>query len=72
MPADEWIQSPEVGSILKFTYQELPREGALVTAQTEGNEVVYSIVIDQRAKPSESRTGGRPVQGRAFEEVATV
>jgi hypothetical protein len=30
---------------VKFTCQELPDEGAFITAQVEGNKVVYSIVL---------------------------
>ena len=30
---------------MKFTYQELPEEGAFITAQLAGNEVVYSVVL---------------------------
>jgi hypothetical protein len=30
---------------VKFTYQELPKEGAFITAQIEEHEVVYSVVL---------------------------
>ena len=45
MPSDEWIKALADGRRVKFTYQELPDEGAFVTAQVEGNKVVYSIVL---------------------------
>jgi hypothetical protein len=30
---------------VKFIYQELPGDGAFITAQIAGNEVVYSIIL---------------------------
>jgi hypothetical protein len=30
---------------VKFIYQELPEEGAFITAQLAGNEVVYSVLL---------------------------
>jgi hypothetical protein len=33
MPSDEWIKALADGRRVKFTYQELPDEGAFVTAQ---------------------------------------
>jgi hypothetical protein len=42
---DEWIKTLEDGKKVKFTYQELPEEGAFITAQLAGNEVVYSVVL---------------------------
>ena len=45
MPSDEWIETLEDGRRVKFTYQELPHEGAFITAQVEGNKIVYSIVL---------------------------
>jgi hypothetical protein len=44
MPDDEWIKTREDGRKVKFIYQELPEDGLFITAQIEGNEVVYSIV----------------------------
>jgi hypothetical protein len=45
MPSDEWIKTLVDGRRVKFTYQDLPDEGAFITAQVEGNKVVYSIVL---------------------------
>jgi hypothetical protein len=45
MPSDERIKTLADGRRVKFTYQELPDEGAFMTAQVEGNKVVYSIVL---------------------------
>ena len=51
MPSDEWIETLGDGRRVKFTYQELPREGAFITAQVEGNKVVYSIVLTDARNP---------------------
>ena len=45
MAADEWVKTREDGRKVKFIYQELPDDGAFITAQIAGNEVVYSIVL---------------------------
>jgi len=52
--SDEWIKNRADGRRVKFTYQELPDKGAFITAQVEGNKVVYSIVLTD-AKNSLSR-----------------
>ncbi len=41
MPDEEWIKTFEDGRKVKFIYQELPEDGAFITAQIAGNEVVY-------------------------------
>ena len=51
MQDDEWIKKLTDGRRVKFTYQELPDEGAFVTAQVEGNKVVYSIVLTNANNP---------------------
>jgi len=51
MPDDEWIKTREDSRKVKFTYQELPEDGAFITAQIEGNEVVYSIVLTKARNP---------------------
>jgi hypothetical protein len=52
MPNDEWIKTLADGRRVKFTNQELD-ETAFITAQVEGNKVVYSIVLtDMTAPPS--------------------
>ena len=45
MTDDEWIKTRGDGRKVKFTFQELPNDGAFITAQIEGNEIVYSIVL---------------------------
>jgi hypothetical protein len=45
MTANEWIKTREDGRKVKFIYQELPDDGAFLTAQIAGNEIVYSIIL---------------------------
>jgi len=45
MPDEEWIKTLEDGRTVKFAYQGLPEDGAFITAQVAGNEVVYSIIL---------------------------
>jgi hypothetical protein len=51
MPDEEWIKTIEDGRRVKFIYQELPEDGAFITAQLEGNEVVYSVVLTKARNP---------------------
>ena len=51
MPDDEWVKTRDDGKKVKFTYQELPENGAFISAQVAGNEIVYSIVIVKATKP---------------------
>ena len=51
MPDEEWIKTLEDGRKVKFIYQELSEDGAFITAQTEGNEVVYSVVLSEARNP---------------------
>jgi hypothetical protein len=45
IPDEEWINILEDGRKVKFVYQELPEDGAFMTAQVAGNEVVYSVLL---------------------------
>ncbi len=45
MPDQDWIKTLPDGRRVKFIYQELPESGAFLSAQVEGNEVVYSIIL---------------------------
>jgi hypothetical protein len=45
MPDEEWVKTLKDGRKVKFTYQELPENGAFITAQPECIEVVYSVVL---------------------------
>jgi hypothetical protein len=51
MPGEEWIKTLEDGRKVKFCYQELPEDGAFITAQLAGNEIVYSIVLTKARNP---------------------
>ena len=51
MRDEEWIKILEDGRKVKFIYQELSEDGAFITAQTEGNEVVYSVVLANAGNP---------------------
>jgi hypothetical protein len=51
MPDQEWIKMLEDGRKVKFIYQELPEDGAFITAQIQGNEVVYSVVLTKARNP---------------------
>ena len=51
MADEEWIKKREDGRKVKFIYQELPEDGAFITAQLAGNEVVYSIVLAKARNP---------------------
>jgi hypothetical protein len=51
MPDEEWITTLKDGRKVKFIYQELPEDGAFITAQLAGNEVVYSVVLTEARNP---------------------
>jgi len=51
MPDEEWIKTLEDGRKVKFIYQELPEDGAFITAQLARNEVVYSVVLTNAGNP---------------------
>lgn len=51
MSDDEWIKTLEDGRKVKFIYQALPEDGAFITAQIAGNEVVYSVVLTKARNP---------------------
>jgi hypothetical protein len=51
MREEEWIKKLEDGRGVKFTYRELPEDGAFITAQLAGSEVVYSVVLTKARNP---------------------
>jgi hypothetical protein len=51
MSDEEWIKTLQDGRKVKFIYQELPDDGAFITAQFAGNEVVYSIILTNAKNP---------------------
>lgn len=48
---EEWIKALADGRRVKFTYQELPNDGAFITAQIERNRIVYSIILAKAKNP---------------------
>jgi hypothetical protein len=51
MPDEEWIKTLEDSRKVKFIYQELPEDGAFITAQLAGSEVVYSVILTKAGNP---------------------
>ena len=51
MPDEEWINTLADGRRVKFIYQVLPADGAFITAQLAGHEVVYSVVLTKAGNP---------------------
>ena len=51
MPDEEWVKTLADGRTVKFIYQELPGNGAFMTAQLAGNEVVYSVLLAKAKNP---------------------
>jgi hypothetical protein len=51
MQDEERIKSLADGRQVKFIYQELLADGAFITAQIAGNEVVYSVVLSKAGNP---------------------
>ena len=51
MQDEEWIKTLKDGRIVKFIYQELLEDGAFITAQLAGNEVVYSVLLTNVRNP---------------------
>ena len=44
MPDQEWVKTLEDGRKVKFIYQELPEDGAFITAQIGGNPLSHEDV----------------------------
>jgi hypothetical protein len=56
MRDQDWIKALADDTKVKFTYQELPDGGAFITAQIEGNRVVYSVLLTKIEKPLSRET----------------
>jgi hypothetical protein len=65
MASDEWIRTLADGRNVKFSHDDLI-DATFITAQIEGNEVVYSILLN---KP-EFKLSRREVEGRFKSELA--
>ena len=51
MPDEEWIKTLADGRRVEFTKQDLLEDKAFITAQVEGNKVVYSVVLTNVTNP---------------------
>ncbi len=51
MTDEEWTRTLKDGRKVKFIYQELPYDGAFMTAQIERHEVVYSVLLTKANNP---------------------
>jgi hypothetical protein len=51
MRNEDWIKTLDDGRKVEFAYQELPGDGAFISAQNAGNKVVYSIVLTNARNP---------------------
>ena len=50
MPDDEWIRTLADGRKVKFSHDQMT-EITFITAQLEGNEVVYSVMLPKAEIP---------------------
>ena len=64
MPNDEWIRTFADGRRVKFSDDEL-MDATFLTAQIEGNEVVYSILLNK----AETNLSRKEVEGRFQHEL---
>ena len=51
MRDEDWIKTLEDSRKVKFFNQELLEDGAFLSAQLAGNEVVYSLVLTKAGNP---------------------
>jgi hypothetical protein len=51
MSNEEWTKTLEDGRKVKFYYQELAEDGAFISAQLAGNEIVYSVILTEARNP---------------------
>ena len=65
MPNDEWIRTLADGRKVKFSHDELI-DATFITAQIEGNEVVYSILLNKTG----TELSREEVEGRFERELS--
>ena len=65
MPSDAWIRTLADGRKVKFSHDEL-MDATFITAQIEGNEVVYSILLNK----AETKLSREEVEGRFERELS--
>jgi hypothetical protein len=70
MPDEEWIKTLADGRKVKFIYQELPVDGAFLSAQLAGNEVVYSVVLTKARNPLSREDVESHFEGELSKRVA--
>jgi hypothetical protein len=46
-----WVKTLEGSRMVRFFYLELAGDGAFLTAQLAGNEVVYSVILAKANNP---------------------
>jgi hypothetical protein len=51
MQDEAWIETLEDGRKVRFSYLELPDDGAFITAQISANEIVHSVVLTKARIP---------------------
>jgi hypothetical protein len=65
VPSDEWIRTLADGRSVKFSHDEL-MSATFITAQIEGNEVIYSILLSK----AEDKLSREEVEGRFQRELS--
>jgi hypothetical protein len=65
MPNDEWIRTFADGRNVKFSHDEV-MDSTFIAAQIEGNEVVYSILLNK----AETKLRREEVEGRFERELS--
>jgi hypothetical protein len=65
MPNDEWMRTLADGRKVKFNQDELV-DATFISAQIEGNEVVYSILLNK----AETTLSRENVEGRFERELS--
>jgi len=65
MPNDGWIRTSADGRKVKFSHDEL-MDATFITAQIEGNEVVYSILLNR----AETKLSREEVEGPFERELS--
>jgi hypothetical protein len=65
MPSEEWIRTLADGRNVKFSYDEV-MDATFITAQIQGNEVVYSILLNK----AEGNLSRKDIEGRFQHELS--
>ncbi len=65
MPSEEWIRTLADGRNVKFSHDEV-MDATFITAQIQGNEVVYSILLNK----AEGNLSRKDIEGRFQHELS--